>query len=487
MYQPLDETLHDLIFVDDKGPGGAEAGRVLGASSHLSSSSTHGHLSESVPGKLREMFRLLKADLDCDIREKMVDLRVTVPTDEPMASTSKESPYEEKTESGGSSRSQSGLQDKKSKGQGRRSGAKKRITRKDRKDIKTPPGMPYYIFISLELAKSCNELIAVCDYLICEHRNIRATLLAVANRESDCARSCFHLAHVYFYITAFLSQVLSAMKNIMGCTKVICLVKYETAMLITTINAVTCTTSLLERNLKNLYSHYIRRSLRVERADENSQSSQGFKEGGHSEKKSEGAGHPEKKCEGAGRPEKKCEGAGRPERKSEGAGRPEKKCEGAGRPEKKSEGAGRPEKKSEGAGRPEKKPEGAERSERTSEDVGHSKKSEESGYSSSKSKEAGHSTRCEKTSSANKLPAISQQLTTLTEELQVACRKLRHVPELDGTSSSIPQPNSETEEHGERLKGTVSKLDMKLTSLGVKILSLTSVMHVLLTKNEQNL
>jgi hypothetical protein len=439
------------------------------------------------------MFRNVKVDFARHILGKIAALGFADATDEPVASTSKKS-----AESRESSRTQCGLKGKKPKGQSGRSGAKKRLTRKDRKgskDVETPtPSLfaTYPAVLSFELIKSCNELVVVCDKLIFEHRNVRTTLLASASRKSENARPCFHLADMYFYITTFLSQLLSTMRNIVGCYLVICFENYEATMLISTINAVTCMIKLLERNFKNLYSLYFLHSLRDdvsaqhdnanERSNEDRQSSQGFKESEFSKKGSEEVEHPaemSEECEHS----KKSEEARHSKKKSEEVGFSEKSME-VGHSKKKSEEVGHSRKESEEVGRS-KKSEEVGHSKKTSEEAGHSKESEEYGHSSGRSEEGGQSTHCEETLVERQISAISQQLDRVADQLQVACSKLRHAPEPDDTSSSTCPTDPETEEHREGMKESILKVEMKLTVLGEKILFLTSGMYTLVMKKAQ--
>jgi hypothetical protein len=362
----------------------------------------------------------------------MIDLGVTDITDAPvpLPGTSKESPAKEEEENRGPSQSQSGSKNKLSKGRSGRSAPKKKITRKGRKgsqDVKTPIApsiLPSSVLFSLQLVKACNELTALCDKLISEQRAIRATLLAVANKGSGSARSCFHLAEVYFYISTFSSQLLSAMRNIVGFFSVVCLVQIQSRMLISEINVITSITILLERNFKILYTQYILRSLHDEVTAQPRKANERFEEASQ-----------------------------------------------------RSEEAGMPIQKSTGAGHSENKPE----------EAGHSKKKpEEGGRSSSKAEQAGHSTYCKETGREKQLSAISQQLDTVIEQLQVACRKLQHVPEPRGTSSTTCPPHSETDDHEEHMRKEFLKLEMKLTSVGERILFLASIMSVLHRKNQLN-
>jgi hypothetical protein len=232
-------------------------------------------------------------------------------------------------------------------------------------------------------------------------------------------------------------------------------------------------TVLVERNFKNLYTQYILRSLRDQVSARPGKAMERFEEASQSIRRSREAGH-SKKSEEASQSIRRAREAGH-SKKSEEAGHSEKKLEESGHSENKAEETGHSKKKPEEAGHSKMKPEGD----------GHSKMmSEEVGRSSDKSEEASHSTRRKGT---GQLSATSQQLDTLIEQLDAACTKLQHVPEPHGTSSSTCPPHHETDEHENLMKEKCLELEMKLMSIGERMLSLASAMSELYRKNELNL
>jgi hypothetical protein len=421
----LDNLVHLLIHADSGfgifgPPGGVRAGRELGGASVQSSSLTNELFSETFPGDLQTMFTNIKLGFEVQMSGEMTRFGLGDATDDPtpQPDTSKESTQEQ--DSRRPSRSQCDSKNKKPKGQSRRSAAKKRITRKERKDTRdvrtlpSPSEVKLAAFFTVELVQSRKQLAALCSGLISKQPNIPATILKFAGKQSRRARSYLLLADVYFFIATFSSQLLSAMGNIMNGFSIVSSVQSEAKILIQAINAVTAATALLELNFKNVYAHYLLRSLRDEvpaqpgkaneRSEEVSQSTRRSTKFGHSKRKSKEVRHPKNK-------------------------------------------------------------------------------SREAEHSSQRPEQAGQSTRCKETGREDQLPAISQRLDTLIEYIHLVYRKLQHIPEPDDISSSTDQtspPHSEKDDdQDELLKERFLKLEAKLSSIGEKMLLLVSVIKVL--------
>jgi hypothetical protein len=266
-------------------------------------------------------------------------------------------------------------------------------------------------FFALELFASCDELKVMCNRLSSAESNISVTLVNFASSSPTCGKSSLDLANVYFLISAFSSQILSAMGNIMSDIMVVPRVLIEARMLLATIRTVTCVFRQFEMKYKNMYSEYLLRSLSGRLIGQLRLSSQDTDQ---------------------------------PNQRSEISGVSNENYDQI-----------------------------------FGEAEWPNQRSEQDGFSIQKSQHSGQSTHCKKTGPDGQISLKSQELNVVVEKIKLASQKLQHVPQPDKMpSSTLPtySPNFETDSQQDCLQEEYLTLERRLSSIGEKVLLLTSLM-----------